>query len=257
MSPLTAAAMPWRRVPVPWVPVAMAPLIVCRSMSPRFGRASPSACSAGLSTCSGVPASTRTRRRSRSIAGHAAQPVDVQQQAVGRDERRERVARPGHPHPLARVDAARRTASATAARPTRRAAPRAGVALTLPPQLRHSLTRSSFLHRGTTAPCRRARPRRTRCTRVEPLEQLAGLGAPHPDPVPDPQPVGVLAVQRGLHLARSPRCARSVSPRRTGRRHPRPPGLPARDVAAAEGRDVPRRRVAARPAARRPSPAAG
>ena len=58
--------MPRRRAPVPWVPVAMAPETVWRSMSPRFGSARPSAWRAGFSSCRGVPAATRTRRGSRS-----------------------------------------------------------------------------------------------------------------------------------------------------------------------------------------------
>jgi hypothetical protein len=47
--------------PVPWVPVAIAPAIVWRSISPRFSIARPSRASSSLRSASTVPAPTSTR----------------------------------------------------------------------------------------------------------------------------------------------------------------------------------------------------
>ena len=255
VSPLTAAAMPWRRVPVPWVPVAIAPLIVCRSMSPRFGRASPSACSAGLSTCSGVPASTRTRRRSRSIPSTPlSRSTCSSSPSVATSGVNE------WPDPATRTRSRaprrRRTASATPVRPSRRAAPPPGSHSRCRPQLRHSLTRSSFLHRGTTGPSPTSSPPATRCTTSNRSSSSPALAPRIHTRSPIRSPSASVAVQRGLHLAgRLGAHERQPAPHR--RRHPRPAGLPAGDVAAPEGRDVARRRAAARRAGRTPSPAAG
>src|SRR3954447_21405427 len=56
------------RAPVPCVPVASAPASDWTSMSPRFGMASPRACSSRERACSRIPASTRTRPDSRSAS---------------------------------------------------------------------------------------------------------------------------------------------------------------------------------------------
>ena len=48
------------RAPVPWVPVENAPEIVCASMSPRFGSASPSESSVAFSLRIVMPACTVT-----------------------------------------------------------------------------------------------------------------------------------------------------------------------------------------------------
>ena len=65
--------------------------MVCRSMSPRFGRASPSAASASLSWCRGVPARTRTIPLGTSAADDPAQPVELDEDAVRDRHRREGV----------------------------------------------------------------------------------------------------------------------------------------------------------------------
>ena len=59
-SAATAVAMPPSLAPVPWVPVEIAPAIVCASMSPRFGIARPSASSPALSSRIVVPERTVT-----------------------------------------------------------------------------------------------------------------------------------------------------------------------------------------------------
>jgi hypothetical protein len=60
-SPSTRAEMLRRRAPVPWVPVEIAPEIVCRSMSPRFSIARPSPASSSFSSASTVPPATLTK----------------------------------------------------------------------------------------------------------------------------------------------------------------------------------------------------
>ena len=64
--PATWADREAQRPPVPWVPVAIAPATVCRSMSPMLCSARPRPCRRSLSTCNGVPASTVTVIASRS-----------------------------------------------------------------------------------------------------------------------------------------------------------------------------------------------
>ena len=64
--PATWALSEATRPPVPWVPVEMAPAIVCASMSPMLCRDRPSFSRAVFSSCSGVPASTVTVIASRS-----------------------------------------------------------------------------------------------------------------------------------------------------------------------------------------------
>jgi hypothetical protein len=66
VSPATNEDRQPSAAPVPWVPVEIAPPIVCRSMSPRFGMARPCSASIALSTRSGIPAWTVTCRASRS-----------------------------------------------------------------------------------------------------------------------------------------------------------------------------------------------
>ena len=66
VSARTWVASPPSRLPLPWVPVERAPAMVCRSMSPRLGRASPYAARARLRSASRVPPPTVTRPDSRS-----------------------------------------------------------------------------------------------------------------------------------------------------------------------------------------------
>ena len=66
VSPTTNVARQPSEAPVPCVPVEIAPEIVCTSMSPRFGIASPMSASASLSSRSRVPAPTVTSRFDRS-----------------------------------------------------------------------------------------------------------------------------------------------------------------------------------------------
>ncbi len=54
--------------PVPWVPVEIAPEIVCRSMSPRFSIARPSRASSSLRSARTVPPPTLTRPDPRSAS---------------------------------------------------------------------------------------------------------------------------------------------------------------------------------------------
>jgi hypothetical protein len=58
--------MPPSRAPVPWVPVEIAPAMVCASMSPRLVMASPSVSSSALSRRIVVPERTVTCPVSRS-----------------------------------------------------------------------------------------------------------------------------------------------------------------------------------------------
>ena len=60
-APVTKLDRLPKAAPVPWVPVASAPLIVWRSMSPRFARARPRSASMRLRSARRVPARTRTR----------------------------------------------------------------------------------------------------------------------------------------------------------------------------------------------------
>ena len=241
VSPLTAAAMPWSRVPVPWVPVAIAPLIVCRSMSPRFGRARPSAWSAGLSTCSGVPASTRTRRRSRSTPMTPLSPP--------RRSSMPSVATSGVkecPEPATRTRSRRAAAPASASTTpsvVSTSTTSAGVAVTLPPQFRHSFTRSSFPHRGTTGPTRRARPRRRGARRrtaraAHPPSPLASTPGHRAGCRPRPAPAAGVCTSPAASVRRSEWSSC------TGEGTRDHPGCAAGDVAPAERRDVPGRRPA-------------
>jgi hypothetical protein len=60
--------------PVPWVPVAIAPEIVCVSMSPRLGRASPCWASVAFSVARDMPAWTVTRLLTGSTSMSSASP---------------------------------------------------------------------------------------------------------------------------------------------------------------------------------------
>ena len=186
---------------------------------------------------------------------HAAQPVDVQQQAVGRDERGERVARPGHPDP----QPARRGPPhgiRDPVRPTRRAAPPPGSHSRCRPQLRHSLTRSSFLHRGTTEPCRRARPRPPGARASNRSSSSPALAPRIHTRSPIRRP-SASSPCSGVCTSPVASVRTSDSPRRTGDGTRDHPGSPLDDVAAAEGGDVAPGRAAARPGGRTPSPGAG
>ena len=114
-APGSRPARPCRRSPVPWVPVAIAPASLCRSMSPRLGRAQPKAASSALSTCSGVPARTVASPRVASIevTPSAREP---QLHAVGDGDAGERVAGADRLDPQA--------AGAARGRPPRRPRPR-------------------------------------------------------------------------------------------------------------------------------------
>ena len=87
-GPTTWVASPPNRRPVPWVPVEIAPAMVCSSMSPRLvsararGRAARG--SAGAAAC---PACTVTRAAASSTVDHAVEPVEPQLH-VARDGRR-------------------------------------------------------------------------------------------------------------------------------------------------------------------------
>ena len=160
VSPLTAAAMPWSRAPVPWVPVAMAPLIVWRSMSPRLGRASPTACEGRVEHVQGCPRehahpllARRRPRRCRSAASRWSSSPSVATSGVKE-----------WPEPATRTSVPRRPASTTAVATSSAVAAcrtSAGWATTVPAQFRQgSLTRSTAPRPGSSAPSRRADRRR-------------------------------------------------------------------------------------------------
>ena len=71
------------RVPVPCVPVASAPASDWASMSPRFGIASPRACSSRESACRRMPASTRTSPVAASASSTRCSASRRDQRAVG------------------------------------------------------------------------------------------------------------------------------------------------------------------------------
>ena len=87
-----------KRRPEPCVAVATAPAMCCATMSPWFASASPAAQSGSPNSPIVVAGPTTTRRRSASVERMPRQRAQVEQQAVGADDRRERVAGPRDTH---------------------------------------------------------------------------------------------------------------------------------------------------------------
>ena len=108
VSPTTCVAMEPKRTPVPWVPVLMAPAMLCTSMSPRFSCASPRLSNSSPSSLSRVPAWTAPSP----VGVHRLDALHViqrDQHIVRLRQRRERmaVADDAHVAPLAAIAANR------------------------------------------------------------------------------------------------------------------------------------------------------
>ena len=153
-------------MPVPWVPVEVAPAIVWRSMSPRFDSASPRLASSSFSRQSGMPASTVAVIASRSIATTPVERTDPHHPAGRARDVRERVAR--------RDDLHRLPGAAPRSPPTR--PPRAGCAARRPRPVTPAGSDPScasgrappdhrYLTRGKTSPTDVTRSRNTRPSR--------------------------------------------------------------------------------------------
>ena len=97
-SPTTWFERLRRRLPVPCVPVAIAPASACTSTSPRFSIASPARAAARRAATSRVPARTRRFPGGRIAGLDSRQRVQLEQQAVGRHQRRVRVSAAGDAH---------------------------------------------------------------------------------------------------------------------------------------------------------------
>ena len=133
-----------RTPPEPWVPVAVAPAIACVSTSPWFASPTPAARSGSPRSAMRVPA-PHDRGAAVGVDGSdAGQQRQVEQQAVGRAQRRERVAGARDAHPV--VGCPRRGAARSATEAGR--AIWRGRHVTLPAQLLHESHRRMVAGRG-------------------------------------------------------------------------------------------------------------
>ena len=95
-SPATWALREATRPPVPWVPVEIAPAMVCSSMSPRLCSERPSFSSAVFSSCQRGAGQDGDGHRVAVHPDHATQAVGTQEQPVGDGDVGEGVTGPRH-----------------------------------------------------------------------------------------------------------------------------------------------------------------